>query len=120
MSTEPSFPVFPPIHIYTLLAAAVAYLTVCIGNKLYQSEPKWIKRMIPLYPLVLAIFHIAVIMLHGQGWLEKWGIAFDPEYHLHIHAILLFIFGFFGFLMYNEYLAKASREKSKPTASSDR
>lgn len=83
---------FPPVHVYALLAAAFAILTVCMSNKLYASERGWI-RMIPLVPLGLVTIHITFIFLYGQ-----W------KYHVHVHVGMIWAFALIGIFVYNEYL----------------
>lgn len=48
---------FPLMHLYALLAAAVAVMNMFMGRQTYDSDHGWLERWSPLLPVVLAVLH---------------------------------------------------------------
>ncbi len=97
---------FPPIHLYALLAAAIALMSMPMGRNLYGSDQSWSKRWTPFLAFVLAVLHIAIFI----GW-HLVGHR-EPDWHLAIHGAILLGLVITGGRVYADHLYKTVTESS--------
>ena len=98
------FEAFAPIHLYALLAAAVAVLTV--SSKLYDARGGWFKKWLPFLLVVAAAAHILflafleLIAPCGGGW------------NLAFHSLLLLGVVIIGGVVHADHLIKNAIERN--------
>lgn len=85
-----------PIHLYALLAAAVAVMTVAIGNNLYSYNQGWFKRWLPFFPALLAVIHIEMFIIEQFLACRSFDVAF--------HGVILSAIVFIGGRVYKDHL----------------
>ena len=95
----------PPIHLYALLAAAVALMTVSMGRKLYDSDEGLLKKWSPFVPVVLTVLHIGGFILQ-----QLWGRC-EIDWHLAIHAVILIVPVVISGRIYADHLDKIAVER---------
>ena len=96
--------VFPPIHLYALLAAAVALMTGSISRELYGLDQGWLKRWTPFILVVLTVGHISIVIL--QQLLK----CFD--WHLISHGAILVVVVAIGGAIYTDHLSKITVDRN--------
>ena len=92
---------FPPIHLYALLAAAVALMTVSMGRKLYDSDQGRLKRWSPFVPVVLTVLHFILQELQGCP---------DVHWNLVAHGAILLVLLVIGGRIYADHLNKIAMD----------
>lgn len=98
---------FPPIHLYALLAAALAVLSA--GINLDRSGQTWLKRWYPFLGVVAAVLHIGVFIL-----LQR---LYDPGadshlVHVVVHCGILFWLVIAGAMVYADRLSGIAKKHS--------
>lgn len=97
---------FPPIHLYALLAAAVAVMNMSMGRQAHAPGHGWLKRWSPFLPVVLTVLHIGVSIL------QKLLGSPQIDWHLAIHGVVLTVVVMIGGGIYADHLSKIATERN--------